>query len=125
MMMKQRHYLYLSCVSGRPMAFRMRGATLALTLLFLFWGLIPVSSQNTKLDSLKSLTSSSGSLNPNQHIDLINKLAYELRVSYPDVAMSASQKALSLSKKNNHKVGESDAHITLGLLYWLTPEYER
>jgi tetratricopeptide (TPR) repeat protein len=107
------------------MAFRMRGATLALILLFLFGGLIPVSSQSTKLDSLKSLTSSSGSLNPNQHIDLINKLAYELRVSYPEVAMTASQKALTLSKKHHHKIGESDAHITLGLLYWLTPEYER
>jgi signal transduction histidine kinase/DNA-binding response OmpR family regulator len=100
-------------------------AKIIMTLLFLFGGLTVLSGQNKKLDSLKNLTLSSGSRATNQRIDLINSLSYELRVSYPDVVMSASQQALSLSKSNNYSIGETDAHITLGLLYWLHPEIER
>src|SRR5688572_15640351 len=97
-----------------------------LIILFLLLGEINfLFAQSVKLDSLKSLTSSPGVITPHQHIDLINKLSYELRVSYPDIAMSSSQQALRLSKETNYRIGESDAHVTLGLLYWLLPEIDK
>lgn len=95
------------------------------TLLLFFGGLISLSAQNKKLDSLKSLAASQGPLAPRQRIDLINKLSYELRVSYPEVVMDCSQKALRLSKENKYPIGESEAHTNLGLLYWLLPEFDK
>ena len=100
-------------------------AKVIITFLFLSGGLTFLSAQNKKLDSLKNLALAPGSFVSSQHIDLINKLSYELRVSYPDLVMSHVQEALRLSKKNNYKRGECDAHVTLGLLYWLKPEIDR
>ncbi|HEY3430589.1 MAG TPA: response regulator, partial [Cyclobacteriaceae bacterium] len=60
-----------------------------------------------------------------RNIDLINRLSYELRVSYPDLVMTSAQQALRLSKESSYKIGESDAHVTLGLLYWLAPEIDK
>src|SRR5687767_6686919 len=104
----------LSCPSHRPkhfnleitppMVLRTLSVKIIITLLFLFGGLTFLSAQNRKLDSLKSLALSQSAIVPNQHIDLINKLSYELRVSYPDLVMSYTQKALSLSKRNNYKI---------------------
>jgi signal transduction histidine kinase/DNA-binding response OmpR family regulator len=107
------------------MVLRTHGSKVVLTFLFLVAGSTLASAQNGKLDSLKSLALSSTQSVSNQRIDLINKLSYELRVSYPDLVMYYARQALSLSKRNNYKIGESDANITLGLLYWLTPEIEK
>lgn len=114
-----------SKVTMRHTSHSYSGAKVFMTLLFLFGGLTALSAQNIKLDSLQKLASSTGLLVSNEHIDLINKLSYELRVSYPDIVMSSAQQALSLSKRNNYTVGETDANIILGLLYWLKPEIER
>lgn len=93
---------------------------------FLIFGLAFVlSAQNRKLDSLKSFSLSQNLTMSNQQIDLINKLSYDLRVSYPDIVIPYVQHTLSLSKKNNYASGETDANVTLGLLYWLKPDIQR
>lgn len=105
--------------------FRAFGAKASLSLSLLLVMINGSAAQNAKLDSLKNLVSSASVTVTNEQIDLINRLAYELRVSYPDPVMLSVQKALNLSKGKNYKRGESDANITLGLLYWLTPEIEK
>jgi signal transduction histidine kinase/DNA-binding response OmpR family regulator len=102
-----------------------RCAKAAVTLLILFGECFLVSAQDAKLDSLEILASRQGTFYPHEQIDLINKLSYELRVSYPDLVEQYAQKALRLSHESNYKIGEADAHITLGLVYWLKPEIER
>lgn len=96
-----------------------------ITFLFLFAGINLLCAQNNKVDSLKNLLKSTGPSVSNRHIDFINRLSYELRVSYPDLVLSSANQALTLSKQNNYRIGESEANITLGLLYWLKPEIQR
>ncbi len=100
-------------------------ARVIVILLFSCAVFVQVSAQNKKLDSLKQVTASPGSLALKPRIDLINRLSYELRVSVPDVAMSSSKEALRLSKENDYSIGECDANVTLGLLYWLVPEFDK
>ncbi|HEY0743331.1 MAG TPA: tetratricopeptide repeat-containing sensor histidine kinase, partial [Chryseosolibacter sp.] len=82
-------------------------------------------AQLQKLDTLKELTFSSDAFITTEHIARINKLSYELRVSYPDAAMRGAQRALELSKTVKYPAGECDANVTLGLLYWLSPDFEK
>lgn len=96
-----------------------------MTLLFIWGGVTFSSAQKAKLDSLKNLAESAGTYTPNQRIDIINRLSYELRVSYPDVVRTCTEKAIRLSKEINYKAGEIDAYTNMGLLYWLKPEYDK
>jgi len=107
----------------KPTPYPFPGVQAIAVSLFLLAGLTVLSAQSSKRDSLQKLVSSP--VASNKHIDLLNKLSYELRVSYPDLVNTAAQQALSLAGKNKYAIGECDANITLGLLYWLKPEIEK
>jgi len=75
-------------------------------------------------DSLKNVLVSPKTLTKIERINTLNELAHYLRVSFPDSAMAYAQEALNLSKKEQYKIGECDAKITLGLIYWLRAKYD-
>ncbi|GHN02929.1 hypothetical protein WSM22_44180 [Cytophagales bacterium WSM2-2] len=54
-----------------------------------------------------------------KRINILNELAYQIRVSFPDSAMNLCEDAIQQSKKIKYKIGECDALITMGLIYWL------
>ncbi|HEY5747986.1 MAG TPA: hypothetical protein VIU12_18075, partial [Chryseolinea sp.] len=75
-------------------------------------------------DSLKLLLSS-GTLKVTQRIDVLNGLAYQIRVSFPDSATAYAQEALRLSKDNAYEIGKCNAYVALGLIAWLEPAVEK
>ena len=76
------------------------------------------------IDSLGALLSS-GTLQGTHRIDALNKVAYQIRVSFPDSARAYAQEALRLSNDAAYEIGKCDAYIALGLLSWLEPAAEK
>lgn len=107
------------------MVLRVPPSRIIISVLVLLGTATLLQAQSQKLDSLNELSGLPPASVATEHIDRINRLAYELRVSYPAAAMQGAQRALVLSRENEYAVGQCDAHVTLGLLYWLSPEFEK
>ncbi len=92
-------------------------------LLIMLFMPLGVCGQSTA-DSLGALLSS-GTLEGTHRIDVLNRLAYQIRVSFPDSATAYAQEALRLSKDRDYEIGKCDAYVALGLLAWLEPAAEK
>jgi signal transduction histidine kinase/DNA-binding response OmpR family regulator len=86
--------------------------------LFLAILLMPfLAYSQQEIDNLKdSLAIKSSQID---RITILNRLGHLVRFSSMEKAMLYSKEALNLSKKEQYSIGEIDAYITIGLIYWL------
>jgi signal transduction histidine kinase/DNA-binding response OmpR family regulator len=86
-------------------------------LLFLALLLPFIVHSQPEIDSLKNLiTSKSTQI---ERITIFNQLAHLVRFNSPEESLFYSKEALDLSRNCHYSIGEIDAHVTIGLIYWL------
>ena len=89
--------------------------------LYIFFS-ISAFAQQSKIDSLKRLLSSSKE--DTIKVNALNKLAFILQGNNPDEAMGYGKEALSLSEKLKYDKGKADAYNEIGLSFYNKGEYD-
>jgi signal transduction histidine kinase/DNA-binding response OmpR family regulator len=81
------------------------------------------SSQTPVVDSLKRLLIIDDSYDQNQRIDILNKLADQVKVFDPALSFDYARQAFAQSQKIGYVNGEGWAELTLADYYWMRTEY--
>jgi serine phosphatase RsbU (regulator of sigma subunit) len=87
----------------------------------LLMAVVSAIAQETRIDSLTAVLDRTGQ--DAARVNALNKLAYEVFRSNPDVTLQYSEEAIGLARQLNYQEGLAEAHKNMGLGYYLQSNY--
>ena len=100
-----------------------KGNNLLIIFLLILLSTVSAFSQKNPVDSL--ISEIEKATVDTSKVQLLNQVSSMLRGRDNEKAMQYTLVAIKLSEKNNYKIGLADANKTLGILYFMTGEFEK